>query len=401
MKNKLLSPLLLLCLALTACLPAQTPAATEEAASPPAPAVTEAMPFTATSTLPSPSATATLTPHPTDPVLPTVTSTPAPAFTATPDPAVYNPVAFGDNRLLDSFVMSLAWKDTGKNYLYDYQTKSEYNHSPVELHITSKFTNGKTSTWDDSYWLEDWDYRKDNLTGLWAVVKADPQDKTSPPLDSLDLRKAISISYFQSAKYLGIETYKGIPAYHYTFDQTNLAKLENIQIDKALGELFLSVEGRYPLHSYARFSGKLIPTPGANPPWAEGVKEFTQDLISFNQPVKISLPPDYPNPDLNLDIPFPPGTSLRSYFRTAQKETIYTYVTPADKDGYKAFYTALKPTNGWSAAKFIDLKGPVVFCKECASLSKGNQQVVLEFGEEFFDFEHKDFIISVHFVGGH
>jgi len=129
-------------------------------------------------------------------------------------------------------------------------------------------------------------------------------------------------------------------------DETNLVNLENWKVDKAVGDLFISVEGRYPLHSYARLSGKVIFAPGQDPPWTEGVVETTQDLVSFNQPVQINLPSDYPNFDLNLDFPLPSGSVLLGVSQVASGEKTYTYVTPVSEEECKAFYTSLVPTNG-------------------------------------------------------
>ena len=60
------------------------------------------------------------------------------------------------------------------------------------------------------------------------------------PLDNIDLARTITISYFRSAISLGVEQYMGIPAYHYTMDETDMIELENWKVDKAIGELFFS-----------------------------------------------------------------------------------------------------------------------------------------------------------------
>jgi hypothetical protein len=395
------TPYLVLLLILAACLPAQPVVPTSQLSGALTQVETEVTqdPVTSTSPLVSATPLPTRTPRPTITPIPTDTLTPTPIPTVTPDPAVFNPAVFGDIRLLDSFVVTSIQKKTGKDYLYDYQTKSEYDRSLAGFHINTKFDGSDYSSWDDSYWMGDWQYRKDNQTGLWSVLKVDAKNNFNGfPLDSLDLGKITSIYYFKSAKYLGIEDYQGIPAYHYTFDQTNLIELQNIKIDKAQGELFVSVEGRYPLHSYARFTGKIIPDNSVDPPWGEGVNEITQDLVSYNQPVEISLPADYPNFDQNLDIPLPSGSTLASFSELAKGVKNYTYITLVNQEEFNAFYTALTPTNGWSAAKFVDLNGPSLYCTGCVSLSKGKQQVVLSFSERHLDFKIKDYVIGVTFI---
>ena len=406
--KKLLPILLVLCLALSGCAPARpgTPeTSTSEAPAFVHPSQTPVQPI---STLPQASATVTRTPRPTATEVPTVTLTPTPIPTATPDPAVFDPSTFGDIRKVDSFVVTTVWKETGQDYLYDSETRSEYNRNPAGFHDTSTFHGFNsysyppdTTTSGDAYWLGEWAYYKDNLTAKWRVTRAAKENYNVSPLDNFDLAKIISISWFKSAKYLGVEQYKGIPAYHYSFDETNLMKLENVQVEKASGELFVSVEGRYPLHSYARFSGKIIPAPGQDPPWAEGVDERTQDLVSFNQPVQISLPADYPNYDLNPDFPLPSGSVLNSVYQVEGLEKSYQYITPVNEEEFKAFYASLVPTNGWTASKPVDLSGPVIWCEACFSFSKGGQQVVLEFSDEIVNFKHKDYVINIYFLAKH
>jgi hypothetical protein len=395
--KSLFPALLILSLILAGCTPGLSAASTALATgTAPLPQSSQTQ-ILASPSQPATTATVTRTPRPTATTIPTITPTSTSAPTATPNPTIYNPAAFGDIRKVDSFVVTTVWNKTGQDYLYNDQRRYEYSRSPAAFHTFSNFKDLTTSTSGDTFWLGDWNYSKDNLSGDWVVRKVDPKNFNTFPLGDFDLGKTISISNFKSATYKGIEQYKGIPAYHYTFDETNLIKIDGWNVEKVSGELYVSVENRYPLHSYARFSGKIIRVSGATTTWAEGIDERTQDLVSFNQPVKISLPADYPNLDLNLDLPLPPGSVLDAVVQRVKGEKTYSYVTPVNEAEFRAFYTALTPTNGWSVQKLVDVKGPVFWCTACPNLSKEKQQVVLEFREEELNFKHKDYVILVHF----
>lgn len=395
--TNLFSILLAFCLVLAGCAPVQPGSPEVATTGEPVAVQPSQTPVSPSATLLQASATATRTPRPTATQVPTSTLTPTPNPTATPDPAVFDPSTFGDIHDLDSFVVTYVWKDTEPDYLYDSETRYEYNSNPAGFHVSSKFQHPTNSS-DDIYWLGEWSYSKDNLSGLWSVSRATKENFNEFPLDSFDLRKTISISNFNSATYLGIEQYQGIPAYHYTFDETNMIKIENWNVEKVSGELFVSVEGRYPLHSYARFSVKYIPMPGEITSRAGGVYERTQDLVSFNQPVQISLPEDYPNFDLNLDFPLPDGSELRSVYQDARGEISYAYVTPVNEEEFRSFYSSFVSANGWSASTPVAISGPAVWCDPCLTFSKGEQQLVLTFLDEIVSFVHKDYVIGLHFI---
>lgn len=397
--KRLLPILLSLCLALSGCSPIQRGTLSVV----PVPSQPSQTLFLDTTALPKESVSASRTPRPTATHVPTITFTPVPTFTSTADPAIFAPKTFGDIRKVDSFVLIENWKSTGQDYLNEQELKFEYQRDPAKFHSTTKYHGfepygSETTTSYETYWLEEWAYSKDNLSGLWGATRAVKENFNEFPLNKYDFAKTINISYFRSARYLGVEQYKGVPAFHYSFDERNLIEMENMKIDKAVGELFVSVEGRYPLHSFARFSGKVIPAPGQDPPWAEGVVERTQDLVSFNQQVQINLPADYPNFTLNLDFPVPLGSILNSVNQDDSGGVHYNFVTPANEEQYKAFYTFPDPTSGWSVLGSSDVHYGDFWCTACPMFRKGYQKVALDFRDDKKFATHIAYHIYVNFL---
>jgi hypothetical protein len=386
------SLLLFFCLALSGCSPPQ-PGATRPGQAP---------------VISSPAASggaaaATRTPRPTATTIPTATSMPTPTFTATPDAAIYDPSTFGDIRKLDSFVLTEIWKQTAQGYLNENENKSEYNRSQAAFHQTYKYHGfdaylPDTTTSSEHYWLGEWVYNRDNLTSLWGASKPSKELNNRFPLDDFDLSRRFSFDYFKSATYLGIEQYYGIPAYHYSMDETNMIELKKWKVSKAVGDLFISVEGRYPLHYNARYSGKVIIVSGQDPPLIEGVVENTMNLVSFNQPVQISLPADYPNFDLNLDFPLPSGSVLGGVGKDASGGIHYTYVTPVNEEEFKAFYASLDAARGWSALEPTDVHYGDFWCTACPIFSKDGQKVAVDFFDDTRFTQHIADYIYVNFL---
>ena len=138
-----------------------------------------------------------------------------------------------------------------------------------------------------------------------------------------------------------------------------------------------AVEGRYPLHSYARFSGKVIPAPAQDPPWAEGVVEKTRILFLSTSRCGSSLPADYPNFDLDLELPLPSGSVLGGVNQDTSGGVHYDYVTLVNTEEYKAFYASFDPASGWSALGQGDVHYDDWWCTACLIFSKGGQKVAL------------------------
>ncbi|MBI5934777.1 MAG: hypothetical protein HY867_13810 [Chloroflexi bacterium] len=334
------------------------------------------------------------------PIIPSSTKEPSPTATTTPDPAIFDPSTFGDTRTLDSFVVTEIYMKTAQDYLYEVKNKSEYNRSQAAFHQTSNFHGFNIYSLDnysssDTYWLGEWVYYHDTQTGLWNVSKPSEKLYNEVPLDYFDLSKWTS--YFKSATYLGIEQYNGIPAYHYSMNETNMIELKKWEVSKASGDLFISVEGRYLLHYNERFSGKVIE--GQNPPLIEGVVENTIELVSFNQLVQISLPDDYPNFELNLDFPLPAGSTFWGVNQDASGVISYGYDTSANEEAYQAFYASLDPASGWSAMGTSDLHIGDFWCTACFIFSKAGQKLAVEFFDERDRYDvHVAYHISVHLL---
>jgi hypothetical protein len=331
----------------------------------------------APSSTPRPSAT--LTPQPTN----TPTQTPIP----THDPSVYDPYTIGDSRNLDSFIISVVQRTSGNAITEKYQWKIEYSRQPLNIHQTSDFSTNRSDAYQkkskgEAYQVGDWVY----MAGMGSGFSVQPAGRDYAGLyNKADMRYNAGISYFNSAKYIGQETYQGDPAYHYTVDQTNLkSNLGNLKIDKAQGDIYLAVIGNYLLHYNFSLVGKVVVMPG-QVDFGEGKLEYSGDMTGINQPLEITLPAQYNQVIFDPGVPLPQGTTLDLIGFSDIGQTGYTYTTTSSLDEFLAFYKKMPPTDGWSMVQAGDITTPES-CQNCVLVSKGSVEATLKWQDRMDHF---------------
>jgi hypothetical protein len=324
-----------------------------------------------------------LTPFPTETSLPTPSPTEAP--TATVYPPVFDPAALGDNRVLASFILTIKNKTTGGGEVTETKDTIGYIKEPFGAYHLQTRTYGHAP---EQYLIGGRLYEKNYNENFWNVsLEPDPQDIDYYLQGAADMRKVYETDLgVISAKFAGREDFQGIPANHFTFDQTDLTggsdPTSTYKIEKASGDLYLAQDGNYLLRYHIKVTGNVYPSSG--PGYSSGVREFTEDLSSINQLTEIALPAEYLALKLELDLglPAPAGTKLHAFNHSndGRRYTLYDYFMPVSvsTDDFLEFYRNLAPTNGWTVAQ-VGGKTSYDYCKglECVILKKGNAQAVL------------------------
>lgn len=270
-------------------------------------------------------------PTPTEVVLaPTDTSVP-PTDTPTPpeplDPSTLVPP--GD---LESFVFTeeISWEGTAPNgaeasyqsstivtYVGDpqaFQITGTSNEPTMQMALAAAGVEGDTM---DMYFVEDSMYIP--VLGSWVQVSLDVPESMiglgELPFDPehLTFPQAYTITqWLDIAPYEGPETYNGIDAMHYSFDETafNLDLLPaGMEVEEASGNLYVTVEGGYLLHMDMTLSGTglVLAAEAEEPTLSEGTLDYTSDLSSINESLTIELPEEVVRAtSLPEDIPVPP-----------------------------------------------------------------------------------------------
>ncbi len=337
---------------------------------------------------PRPVTTATRTPLPSDTPFPT----PSPTETLTPTPAVpvFDPAALGDNRVLDSFILTIKSKTTGGGEVLEYKDIIGYVKEPFSAYHVGTTPYGNL---DPKYLIGGRFYEKNSNQHYWNVsLEPDPTDVDFWLQSPADMREG----YVRggdlgplSAQFVGQEDFQGIPANHFTFDQTNLRGYADAapgnggyKIKQAQGDLYLAQDGNYPLHFHVKVSGDVY-VAGGTDQYSAGTVEITKDLSSINQLKEITLPADYLALKLELDLglPVPAGTRLHAINHLeGNGYDLYDYFMPAtvSKDDFLAFYRGLAPTNDWTVSQ-VGGKTSYDYCQNqnCVILTKGNAKAIL------------------------
>jgi len=355
------------------------------------------LPPVATPTLtPPPAATPTLTPLPTATPLPTPSPTDAP--TPTIYPPVFDPAALGDNRLLDSFILTRKYvKPSGGHPDFSQETVEYIRASNSESYVSSSSSEGSVRQGQPYYLIDGQLYEKYGMpVPLFYILYPEPRAHLLDILqEAADIRNgSTKYGLIMSAKFVGQEDFQGIPANHFTFDQTNLSEQSDptgtYKITLAQGDLFLAQNGNYLLYFHLKMSGNLYRALGSDV-YLPGVNEFTEEFTSINQVNEISLPADFPALELDFGLPLPPGPVLDSVqrFIEASDHDYYDYFMPAtvSRDEFLAFYRDLAPTNGWTVSRI----GTIADHRNCQSqdcviLRRGSAQVILYFPAECVDY---------------
>ena len=308
-----------------------------------------------------------------NPVTAVVPATDPPA--ATVYPPVFDPEALGDNRELASFSMTATHHRTeGGEVVVDTVDSLEYIREPFTLHwgLTDLTVIGN-EIYERISAGQGWSY----YTGPYQGDVLDWQAVDTP---------AALVSRLESAQFIGQEDFGGIPANHFTFDQSNFyitspAQPENWDYvrEEAQGEIYLAQEGNYLLYFHIIDRGTLYePDRTVHYP---SVQESTYELSLINQLLEIEVPADF-DLDLDLGLPLPTGAALVSIvsYRDGFLPDYYDYTLPATLDEFLDFYQNMAPTNGFAFSRIGTVTNNV-YCgsEDCVILKKGNQEVLLSY----------------------
>jgi len=377
-KNRIRLSFPVIILLLASCSPASQPQLT--------PAATPGPVSTAPLTLTQfPTGTPGSTPSPTD--TPTAAPSPTDAPTPTPSRPVFDPAALGDNRvLLASFILTSTEKTTGGGEVIATKDIIGYIREPFSAYHIGKMPSRDL---DATYMIDGWFYEQDINQNFWVVSpEQDPSDVDFFLKIPADMRWVFQTGFDTlSAQFVGQEVFHGIPANHFTFDQSDLNggsdPTGTYKVEKASGDLLLAQAGNYLLRYHLKLSGNLYSPPGSAL-YGPGTREFTEELSSINQLTEITLPPEVLAFKLVLDLglPVPTGSRLHaiSHFNDVPKYDYYDYFMPASvsKADFLDFYKNLAPTNGWTVSQ-VGGKTSYDNCqdRDCVILKKGSAHLVV------------------------
>ncbi len=155
---------------------------------------------------------------------------------------------------------------------------------------------------------------------------------------------------------------RGIRVEHWTLDKENLqacmtaAQLESLgDLSAVSGDLYVAVDGRYPLQMDLIFAGEDLDfgmEPGEPLP-VEGQMEFHYQISDINQPLSIQVPEEAiasgGTPD---EVPLADDAeALNNIFG------VITYVSSHAVEDLAAFYVAEMPNRGWSQVSVEEFGG--------------------------------------------
>ncbi len=317
----------------------------------------------------------------------TATPSPTEGPTATVWPPVYDPDAIGDNReLLDSFILTRTNTTTGGGEVDEVNTTIGYIREPFTAYESNKWSFENLTWW--TYLIEGRYYEKNRQDAQFYSLESGPDDIEilQRMADMREFDYLLFSGLVLSAQFVGQEDFAGVPANHFTFDQTNLREESDptgtYKVDEAQGELYLAQDGNYLLYFHLKRSGSVYLTPG-EPGYGPGVLEMTEELSSINELTEITLPADF---DLELDfgLPLPAGSTLVGITSYGYNPVYYHYTMPISKDEFPEFYKNLAPTNGFTFSH-IGQKTNNIHCdpvysdylQDCVFLKKGGSEFIL------------------------
>ncbi|MEX1071734.1 MAG: hypothetical protein WEC37_03820 [Anaerolineales bacterium] len=306
------------------------------------------------------------------------TQTPPPEPTPTVWPPVFDPDAIGDNRVLDSFELTVTDDIVGGSSDGDHSDAIRYIKEPLLVSHTASFSfsgSGGELEEDSYYLIDGFLFTKDGQNGppfYYYAHFLPPADEVNYwLLDAADMRQgSFPIHLLESAEFVAQEDYLGIPANHFTFDETNLGGVGYIgDLQNGQGDVYLAQGENYLLFIHFNVTG------------SEASREFTAELTSINQLTEISLPADFPVFELNPAIPFPEGTifwSVQEY--EAEKIDYYDNFVPLaiSNEDFLDFYRNLADDSPWSLVEIGNVSDNFS-CedRECVTLTNGVVQVII------------------------
>lgn len=335
----------------------------------------------------------TSAPHVLSATTPAQVTTAAPATTTTEaGPPVYSGSILGDRLDLDSFVLTSQVDNTNNGQLSETDFSVGYSKMQTSLYRIGTFSYDGGSGATRDYWLNGRVYSENNF-GDWYLYEAGgpaaPKYADIPELYSNVLGGAAN------AQFVAAEDYQGIPAYHYTFNETNGAYYSSYTPENPSptieGDFYLSQEGNYVLYAHSKES-----SPGH-------VYEITETLSSVGLVPEITLPDDMQPMSQALDVGaglaslLPPGSALSGLIRYKNGIGVdyFKYTTPAkSNDEVNNFLRALPLTNGWAVTYIGHIRPHLetTNCEtkvDCAILQNGGDQIVVSFkGTIIIEYDH-------------
>ncbi len=192
-----------------------------------------------------------------------------------------------------------------------------------------------------------------NMFGSWMQMPAQEGGLGAEEMafvSSADLLKGL-----KKPKYEGKETYNGIKTKHYSFDERSFEEVEEIEIEKATGNIYIAEEGEYLVHMDVTMSGKKLglPTGAEGQALQEGSMTIKTDLSDINQPITIQVPEEaLQGSGVPEDIPAPDDAEELSNFMG-----MITFKSPSTPQQIADFYKAEMPNNGWTQSKADEFGG--------------------------------------------
>jgi len=327
--------------------------------------------------------------------------------TATVYPPVFKPDAIGDSRVLDSYILIRTDKTTGCGG-FDEKDSTEtigYIKEPFGAYEVKEFL-----VVDDEYathrkYLVGGRFYETNGSVDWLILLETPPDESEILQHKADMREGyIGGSDLApiSAQFVGQEDFQGIPANHFTVDETNFQggsdPTSTYKLETAQGDLYLAQGANYVLEYHVKVTGNVC-SRGGEPGYFPGVREIMEGLTSINQLTEIAIPPEYLEPEqtlLDFGLPVPAGSTLTGMRRYAEIHVDnYFFAASVSADEFLEFYENLSPTSGWTVSHV----GQVTYhfsCSDpdqvCIIINKGDVQFILDYGEGGFvadyDWDH-------------
>jgi hypothetical protein len=325
---------------------------------------------------------------------PAVTSPPTPSstvtLTATPSEPVFDLSAVGDNRLLDSFVLTRTRVTTGGGQVKTYQQTVRYIRDPFSASDVStnaflgEIHQGVPKIVIEGRWYE----RIGHGPWYFFLYPHAPSEVVDDLLRQADMRQG-NAHLIASARFEGSEDFGGLPAYRFTMERTSLSDYTDAtgtyRVDSAQGEIYLSQAEGFLLYFHIKLAGNVYNN-GSSPEYQPGTYEVTEELSSIDQVNEVPLPADFPEFELDLGLPLPPGVDLDSILKSDDGRDHDTYMHfMSDALSYEEFYDfyrSLAPTGGWNVASIGPLGGEYQdLCQshDCVTLKRGSEQFVLSF----------------------
>lgn len=323
-----------------------------------------------------------------------VTTTTRPAATAPPttlaDPTIFNPNDIGNVLELSSFVLTIDVIQTS-------------NESVTKNTDTLSYFEGSSASWlrdfDSDGSIDAHDYSIDgryyDVYSDWYLYESGSPE-TPYILYPLPEPGVVAGQSVLTANFVGEEEFGGLAAYHFTFDETNLAYYDaSVPADPGStleGDFYVAQTGSYVLYTHSKSTN--VGEGGYTSAY-----EVTETLSAINELTEITLPADFQPMAAALDVGvelgalLPPGSSLSTLIRYLDSNggiggigvDYYRFTTPVrDNTELLDYFRTLPPTNGWTVSHigYVDLHLQPINCQtaqECVILKNGGTQVVVSF----------------------